>query len=77
MNLPTGYTHLASFYGVPCYFNEPDSKLVGRSFVSEFFLKLALGFHFFMWWTFGGLMIQMGAEPSFPIRVKPVGKGKE
>ena len=42
-----------------------------RGFVSSLFLNCALGFHFFMWHVFGDLLIRMGVQPSFPIKMKP------
>lgn len=36
------YTHYAKFYGIPCYFNDDTSELVGRNKLFELLLDGAI-----------------------------------
>ena len=70
VSIPEEYTHLARFYGIPCYWDERSSTLEGRNPVWHWILERALGFHCFMWTLFGTLLLMLGAEPSFPVEIR-------
>ena len=62
------FTHYASFYGVPCYWNERTSALSGRNIAFDYLLIAATHIHNFM--ALCTSVIPGYENPGFPLKLK-------
>lgn len=62
MAIKERYTHLAKFYGIPCYFNENTDELDGRNWFYDKLLIIAIGIEMLFPSNPNGFPIQITKE---------------